>query len=167
MHCGWRGVRNFFKNRFSRYDVMLCTCTWYARHWRRGDIWAFRCCYIGRSGQTPFGVEHNFFFQKSSIRFRQYAGIRSDREFRGYSMCRLIYWRATLLYIAWFSHYNTIFWHHSDINQIPFWYQFDITLISFLYIKSIFNKIQPQQLITPPFPIPYIRILKRITLIYS
>ena len=95
------------------------------------------------------------------------AGIRSDREFRGYNMYRIICGRATLLYIAWFSHYNTIFWHHSDINQIPFWYQFDITLISFLYIKSIFNEIQPQQLITPPFPIPYIRILKRITLIYS
>ena len=55
-------------------------------------VWvcSIRYCCIGRSGQTPFGVEHNF-FQKSSIRFRQYAGIRSDREFRGYSMCRLIY----------------------------------------------------------------------------
>ena len=55
-------------------------------------VWvcSIRCCCIGRSGQTPFGVEHNF-FQKSSIRFRQYAGIRSDREFRGYSMRRLIY----------------------------------------------------------------------------
>ena len=50
---------------------------------------------MGRSGQTPFGVEHNF-FQKSSIRFRQYAGIRSDREFRGYNMYRIICGRAVL-----------------------------------------------------------------------
>ena len=55
-------------------------------------VWvcSIRYCCIGRSDQTPFGVEHNF-FQKSSIRFRQCAGIRSDREFRGYSMRRLIY----------------------------------------------------------------------------
>ena len=58
-------------------------------------VWvcSIRCCYIGRSDQTPFGVEHNF-FQKSSIRFRQYAGIRSDREFRGYNMYRIICGRA-------------------------------------------------------------------------
>ena len=37
------------------------------------------------------------------------AGIRSDREFRGYNMYRIICGRAVLLYIAWFSHYNTIF----------------------------------------------------------
>ena len=34
------------------------------------------------------------FFQKSSIRFRQCAGIRSDREFRGYNMYRIICGRA-------------------------------------------------------------------------
>lgn len=61
-------------------------------------VWvcSIRCCCIGRSDQTPFGVEHNF-FQKSSLRFRQYAGIRSDREFRGYSMYRIIYRRAVLV----------------------------------------------------------------------
>ena len=60
-------------------------------------VWvcSIRYCCIGRSGQTPFGVEHNF-FQKSSIRFRQYAGIRSDREFRGYNMYRIICGRAVL-----------------------------------------------------------------------
>lgn len=60
-------------------------------------VWvcSIRYCCIGRSDQTPFGVEHNF-FQKSSIRFRQYAGIRSDREFRGYSMHGIICRRAVL-----------------------------------------------------------------------
>ena len=60
-------------------------------------VWvcSIRCCCIGSGDQTPFGVEHNF-FQKSSIRFRQYAGIRSDREFRGYNMYRIIYRRAVL-----------------------------------------------------------------------
>ena len=34
-------------------------------------VWvcSIRYCCIGRSGQTPLGVEHNF-FQKSSIRFK-------------------------------------------------------------------------------------------------
>ena len=34
-------------------------------------VWvcSIRYCCIGRSDQTPFGVEHTF-FQKSSIRFR-------------------------------------------------------------------------------------------------
>ena len=60
-------------------------------------VWvcSIRYCCIGRSDQTPFGVEHNF-FQKSPIRFRQYAGIRSDREFRGYSMYGIICRRAVL-----------------------------------------------------------------------
>lgn len=58
-------------------------------------VCSIRCCCIGRSDQTPFGVEHDF-FQKSSIRFRQYAGIRSDREFRGYSMYGIICRRAVL-----------------------------------------------------------------------
>ena len=28
-------------------------------------VWvcSIRCCCMGRSGQTPFGVEHNFFFK--------------------------------------------------------------------------------------------------------
>ena len=74
-------------------------------------VWvcSIRCCCIGSGDQTPFGVEHNFFFKNRLYDLGWCAGIRSDREFRGYSMCRLIYWRATLLYIAWFSHYNTIF----------------------------------------------------------
>lgn len=60
-------------------------------------VWvcSIRCCCIGSGDQTPFGVEHEF-FQKSSIRFRQYAGIRSDREFRGYSMYGIICRRAVL-----------------------------------------------------------------------
>ena len=54
-------------------------------------VWvcSIRYCCIGRSDQTPFGVEHTF-FQKSSIRFRQYVGIRSDREFRGYIRYRIM-----------------------------------------------------------------------------
>ena len=60
-------------------------------------VWvcSIRYCCIGRSDQTPFGVEHNF-FQKSSIRFGQYAGIGSDREFRGYNMYGIICRRAVL-----------------------------------------------------------------------
>ena len=60
-------------------------------------VWvcSIRCCCIGSGDQTPFGVEHNF-FQKSSLRFRQYAGIRSDREFRGYSIYGIICRRAVL-----------------------------------------------------------------------
>ena len=61
-------------------------------------VWvcSIRYCCIGRSDQTPFGVEHNFFFKNRLYDLGWCAGIRSDREFRGYSMYRIICGRAVL-----------------------------------------------------------------------
>ena len=53
------------------------------------------------------------------------------------------------------------FWYHLGIILVSFLYKFDIILISFCYIKSLFNTIQPQQLITPHLPIPYIYMVPK------
>lgn len=54
-------------------------------------VWvcSIRYCCIGRSDQTPFGVEHTF-FKNRLYDLGWCAGIRSDREFRGYSRYRIM-----------------------------------------------------------------------------